>query len=46
MNAQIERREKYWPAVGNQGFQQETNDNGRRLVCFAIFRKITIHKTT
>jgi hypothetical protein len=45
MNAQIGRREIYWPAVGNQGFRQGTNDKGRRRVYFAAFRNMLIGST-
>jgi hypothetical protein len=35
----------YQPTINNQGFRQETNDNGRRLVNFAAFRNMVIGRT-
>jgi hypothetical protein len=37
MNAQIGWEEICQPTIGNQGFHQETNDNGNRLFKFRSF---------
>jgi hypothetical protein len=45
MNAQIGREVICQPTTGNQGFHQETYDNGRKLVSFAAFRNMVGGRT-
>lgn len=37
MNAQIGTEELFQPIIGNQGFHQETNDNGKKTRTFCSF---------
>jgi hypothetical protein len=45
MNAQIARKYIYQLTIGNQGFHNKTNNNGRRLINSAAFRNLVIAST-
>jgi endonuclease/exonuclease/phosphatase family metal-dependent hydrolase len=45
LNAQIGKEAVYYPTIGKEAFQQENNENGKRLIHFAASRNLFIGTT-
>ena len=44
-NAEVERKDIFWPTIGNESVHPESNDNGIRLMNFATSKNLIVKST-